>query len=131
IDEPQCDRVGAARLDRAGLRLEHVDTLDPDPDLIWADRLDLDVGLAEHDEQVAGAGILQFAGHMQVGVMRAFRIGMPPMRSSSAECASKLNAQAMTTSNPASAASTRSARCTVPNSGPTRIAARRSPAPSV
>ena len=27
-----------------------------------------DVRLAEHHEQVAGAGVLQFAGHVQVGV---------------------------------------------------------------
>ncbi len=33
-----------------------------------AGRLDRDVGLAEHDEQVAGAGVLQFARHVQIGV---------------------------------------------------------------
>ncbi len=64
------------------------------------------------------------------GFMRAFRIGMRPIRSNSAEWASKLKAQAITTSNRASAASraasTRSARATVPNSGPRKIAARRS-----
>ena len=55
---------------------------------------------------------------------------MRPSRSNSAEWASKLKAQAITTSKRASAASraaaTRSARATVPNSGPTKIAARRS-----
>ena len=30
--------------------------------------LDVDVGLAEHDEQVALAGVLELVGHVQVGV---------------------------------------------------------------
>ena len=75
-----------------GLWPEDIDAFDHDLDLASADRLDRDVG---HDEQIAGAGVLQLAGHMQVGVMRAFRIGMRPMRSSSAEWASKLKAQAI------------------------------------
>jgi hypothetical protein len=32
VDEPQRDRVGAARFDLAGLRLEDIDAFDPDPD---------------------------------------------------------------------------------------------------
>ena len=41
---------------------------DLDADQAVAGVLDLDVGLAEDDEQVAGAGGLQVAAHMQVGV---------------------------------------------------------------
>ncbi len=67
--------------------------------------------------------------------MRAFRIGMRPSRVNSEEWASKLKAQAISTSKPASAASraaaTRSGRETVPNSWPIRMPERRSFSPSM
>ena len=64
------------------------------------------------------------------GLMRAFRILRLPRLPSSEEWASKLKAQAISTSKRAStasrAAATMSCRPTVPYSGPIRIAARRS-----
>ena len=59
---------GPTRLDVAGLRFEHIDTFDLNPNLVRADLLDRNVRLAEDDEQVAGAGVLQFAGHVQIRV---------------------------------------------------------------
>ena len=68
VDEPQPDRIRPVGLDLASLWPEDIDAFDHDLDLASADRLDRNVGLAEHDEQIAGAGVLQLAGHMQVGV---------------------------------------------------------------
>ena len=65
VDEPQPDRIRPVGLDLASLWPEDIDAFDHDLDLASADRLDRDVG---HDEQIAGAGVLQLAGHMQVGV---------------------------------------------------------------
>ena len=53
--------------------MEHVDAVDLDLDLarlgaVVLDRDDLDVGFAEDHEQVALAGVLEVAGHVQVGV---------------------------------------------------------------
>jgi hypothetical protein len=45
VNEPQRDRVGAARFDLARLRLEDIDALDLDLDLVITDGLDRDVGL--------------------------------------------------------------------------------------
>ena len=60
--------------------------------------------------------------------MHALSTGMRPRFLNSVVCASSLNAQAISTSKPESPASrtaaTRSARCTVPNSGPMKTAAR-------
>ena len=62
--------------------------------------------------------------------MRALSTGSAPSLLNSVACGSKLNAHAISTSKPASAASlaprTSSCLATVPNSGPTRIPARRS-----
>jgi hypothetical protein len=48
VDEPQRDRIGAAGFDLAGLRLEYVDAVDLNPDVVCADRLDVDVRFAEN-----------------------------------------------------------------------------------
>jgi hypothetical protein len=48
--------------------LNTIDPFDFHPDLVRANGLDLDVGLAEHDEEVASAGAFELARHMQVGV---------------------------------------------------------------
>src|SRR5271168_1833964 len=58
-DKPQRDRLRAAGLDLADLRLEYIDAFDLYPDLVaaalrFAKLLDLDVGLTKHDEEVAG-----------------------------------------------------------------------------
>ena len=69
-------------------------------------------------------------GHVQVGVHPALRMGSGPSLVSSEAWASKLKAQAISTSKRASvasrAAATRSTRDSVPNSGPMKMAARRS-----
>jgi len=52
----------------AGLEVEDVDALDAHLDLVGTGGLDDDVRLAEDDEEVARAGVLQLAGHVKVGV---------------------------------------------------------------
>ena len=71
IDEPAGDAVGAVAADFAGVGMEHVHAVELDLARLGAvvlDRDDLDDGLAEDHEQVALAGVLQVAGHVQVGV---------------------------------------------------------------
>ena len=83
IDEPAGDAVGAVAADLAGVGVENVDTVDPDLELlafatVSLDREDVDVRLSEDDEQIPLAGVLQVAGHVEVGIMRALRMGMRP-----------------------------------------------------
>ena len=59
INEPAGDAFRAGADDFAGLGFEDVNAFDVDADLVLADRLDVDVRLAENDEEVAGAGVLQ------------------------------------------------------------------------
>ena len=73
IDEPAGDAVGAVAADLTGVGVEDVDTVDPDLELlaittVALDRQHVDVRLSEDDEQVPLAGVLQVAGHVQVGV---------------------------------------------------------------
>ena len=103
--------------------------LDPrDLPVVPADREDVDVRLAEDDEQVALAGVLQVVGHVEVGVHARLedrdaaerfelrRVGVV------VEGAGDQDVEAGV---PASrAAATRSGRDTVPNSGPMKIPAR-------
>jgi len=72
INEPAGDtfRAGADDLPRLGF--EHVNALNVDADLVFADRFNIDVGLAKDDEEVAGAGVLQLVGHVEVGVHPGF-----------------------------------------------------------
>ena len=53
VDEPAGDAFGAVGLDLAGLGLEDVDAVDLHLDVAAARLLDVDVGLAEHHEEVA------------------------------------------------------------------------------
>ena len=57
VDEPASDAVGAVTADLAGVRVEDVDSVDPDLDLIVIRFEQVDVGLAEDDEEVAFAGV--------------------------------------------------------------------------
>ena len=68
IDEPAGDAVGAVAPHFTGVGVEDVHALDPYPDVIAAVLQDVDIGLAEDDEEVALAGVLEIAGHVKVGV---------------------------------------------------------------
>ncbi len=72
VEHPERDTVRALGGDFAGLRFEDVDTEDFDPQPAVVDRLDANVGLAEDHEEIAGAGRLEIATHMQVGVHPRF-----------------------------------------------------------
>ncbi len=52
----------------AGLRLEHVDAVHLYAQLAVRSRQEVDVRLAEDDEQIALAGGFEIFGHVQVGV---------------------------------------------------------------
>ena len=93
VDEPAGDAVGAVAADYAGVGVEHVDAVDLDLDLarlgvVVLDRDDLDVGLAEDDEQVALAVFLRSPAMCRSAFMRALRIGMRPSLLDSVACAS-------------------------------------------
>ena len=73
VDEPAGDGIGVVAADLAGIGVEDVDAFDLDLDLALVgvaafSREDVDVRLAEDDEEVALAGVLQVIGHVQVGV---------------------------------------------------------------
>ena len=69
VDEPAGDAVGAVAAHLARRRVEHVDAFHASPAACPSLRVEqLDVGLAEDDEEVALAGGLQVVGHVQVGV---------------------------------------------------------------
>ena len=60
-----------------------VDTVDPDLELldfaiVSLDREDVDVRLSEDDEQVPLAGVLQIAGHVEVGIHARLEDGNAP-----------------------------------------------------
>ena len=59
---------GAIAADFARVRMEHIHALDLDLNLPAVRVQDVDIRLAEDHEQVALAGILQIAGHVQVRV---------------------------------------------------------------
>ena len=58
VDEPGGDVAHIVRADVAGIGVVDVDAVDRDPQLARIERLDVDVGLAEDDKEVALAGIL-------------------------------------------------------------------------
>jgi hypothetical protein len=70
VDGPRGDAFRVARADFAGLRVEHIDAVNLDDDAVRFTGCSApgDVRLAEHDEQVALAGVLQVVGHVQVEV---------------------------------------------------------------
>lgn len=59
VDEPAGDGVGFVTDHLSGLRLEDVDALDEDAELIARHGFDLDVGFAENDKEIALAGIFK------------------------------------------------------------------------
>ena len=59
-----------------------------DLDLTFTGVQNVDIRFAEDDEQVALAGVLELAGHVQVGVHTGFSIGMRPSLSNSVAWAS-------------------------------------------
>ena len=59
VDEPTGDAVGIAAFDFAGLRLEYVNAIEFYAILAVFLRLDGNIRLAEDDEQIALAGVLQ------------------------------------------------------------------------
>ncbi len=68
IDEPAGDvllGVGT-RLHVAGGGVEDVDALDLELDHVAVEMLELDVRLAEDDEEIAGAGVLELVAHADV-----------------------------------------------------------------
>ena len=75
VDEPAGDAVGAVAFDFAGAGVEDVDAVDPDLDLVVLRFEQIDVGLAEDDEEVPFAGVLQVLGHVKVGVHAGFENG--------------------------------------------------------
>ena len=68
VDEPAGDVVSGSRADLAGRWVVDVDASDFDLELV-ADAADVDVGLAEDHEQVAGAGLFQeVAAHCEIRI---------------------------------------------------------------
>ena len=68
IDEPAGDAVGVVAADFAGVGVENVHAVDLDLDLTVLRVEDVDIRLAEDDEEVAFAGVLEVVGHVEVGV---------------------------------------------------------------
>lgn len=68
IDEPAGDSVRGIAANLARRRIEDVYTFDFHLNLAVFRVKNVDVRLAENHEQIAFAGILQIAGHVQVGV---------------------------------------------------------------
>jgi len=68
VDEPAGDAFGSVTTDFAGVGVEYVHAVDLDADLTGFGFKNVDVRLAEDDEQVALAGVLEVVGHVQVGV---------------------------------------------------------------
>src|ERR1700683_646121 len=68
VDEPASDAVGVIAADFTGVGVEDVDSVDLDRDLVSIGREYLDIGLAENDEEVSFAGVLQVIGHGEGGV---------------------------------------------------------------
>ena len=72
VDEPAGDAFGAVAADFAGVGVENVHAVDLDLNLAAFGFKDVDVRLAENDEQVALAGVLEVVGHVQVCVHARF-----------------------------------------------------------
>ena len=73
VDEPAGDALGAVAADLAGVRVENVHAVYLDLELLGMDaanfnRDDVDVRLAEDDEEVSLAGVLEVVRHVEVGV---------------------------------------------------------------
>ena len=68
IHEPAGDAVRPVAAHLARVRVKHVDSVDPYHDLAVVRVEEIDVRLAENDEQVALARVFQVRGHVQVGV---------------------------------------------------------------
>ena len=80
VDEPASDALGAVAPDLARVRVEDVDAVDLDLELLGSfpvapDREDVDVGLPEDDEEIPLAGVLEVVGHVQIGVHPGFQDG--------------------------------------------------------
>jgi len=72
VDKPAGDAVGTVAADFAGGGVEDIDAVDFDLDLAVCGVEDVDIRLAEDDEQIALAGVLEVVGHVQVGVHPGF-----------------------------------------------------------
>lgn len=78
VDEPTRDAFGSVAADFAGLRVEDVDAVNLDLDLIqfvvvtFGGR-DVDVRFAEDHAQVFRASVFEFVGHAQAGVYADLR----------------------------------------------------------
>ncbi len=68
IDEPAGDAVGAVAAHLAGVGVEDINSVDAHPDILVPVFQDVDIGLAKDDKEVALAGVLEVASHVQVGV---------------------------------------------------------------
>ena len=64
VDEPAGDAVGVVAADFAGVGMEYIYAVDLDLDLIVGRVEDVDVWLAEDDEQVALASVFEVVGHV-------------------------------------------------------------------
>ncbi len=72
VDEPTGDAVGSVAPNFARVGMEDVNAIDLHLDLAVVCINDVDVGLAEDDEQVAFTGVLQIVGHVEVGIHAGF-----------------------------------------------------------
>src|SRR5579883_1174411 len=68
VDEPCGDVVLAAGAHFAGLGVEHIDAQDLNDDFAVLVEIPFDVWFAEYDEQIARTRVLEFVGHMQLGI---------------------------------------------------------------
>ena len=75
VDKPAGDLVGVARSNFAGLGMEDIDSVDFDLNFAVVSIEDIDVGFSEDDEEVAGAGVFEFVGHVEIGVHPGFEDG--------------------------------------------------------
>ncbi len=78
VDEPTGDTVCAVAADLAGVGMEDVHPVDPDPELTVTRVEEVDVGFAEDDEEVAFSRVLEVVGHVEVGVHAGFEDGNAP-----------------------------------------------------
>jgi hypothetical protein len=103
VDEPSGNPLGVIRTDFAGVGIEHVNPVHLHADFRAAVVEDFDVWLAEHDEHVARPVFFSSSDMCMSGLIRALRILRLPRVPSSDEWASKLKAQAISTSKRAEA----------------------------
>ena len=78
VDEPAGDTVSAVTADFAGVGVEYVYASNLDLDLTVIHVEDVDVGFAEDDEEVAFAGVLEVAGHVEIGIHARLEDRDPP-----------------------------------------------------